>query len=233
MAIQHGSRGLLVALAACHTSMADPPGPARDPDTVMRLHMHQSFDLVRAIEHLLIHGNLEDAKRFASMIATAPDAPAHGPWAARVVAVRDRAAALARVNTVEEGMREVARVGAACGDCHAEVTTELAFERPPPAPADEPTIAARMLRHRWAADRLWEGVVGNADEPWRAGLAVLSASPLELPPERAALARQLQRLADRARRENARIVGRATTYGEILQICASCHAATASQGDRP
>lgn len=223
--------GLLVMLATCRPGMADPP-PTPDRDRVreydmMRLHMHANFDLVRAIERLLIRHNLDDARRFAAAIAMAPDEPAHGPWAASVMVVRERAAELSRAATVEEGVRGVAKLGAACGDCHAEATTGLLFANPPLVPPDKPTIDARMLRHRWAADRLWEGVVGNADAAWMAGLTVLSSSPLEQPPDRAALARQLKQLADRARRDRTGVRGRAAVYGEILGVCAACHAPVA------
>jgi hypothetical protein len=216
--------GLLVVLGGCQPSMADPPKRERDPDT-MRMHMQGNFDLSRAIERLLIRGKLDDAKRFASAIAMVPDPPAHGPWASRVVAVRDHAGALSRATSVDQGIREVARLGAACGDCHTDVSGSLSFENPPAVPPDKPTIEARMLRHRWAADRMWEGIVGNSDKAWRAGLEILSTSPLPQSGGRAELAVQLKKLADRGRRENARVVGRATIYGEILQVCASCHSA--------
>jgi cytochrome c553 len=220
-------RLLALALVACQPSMADPPprpdrGRDRDRDT-MQMHMRANFDLVRAIERLLIRGKLDDAKRFAAAIAVAPDEPAHGPWAARVAAVRERAAELSQATTLADGVRRVARLGAACGACHAEVTSDLAFADPPPVPPDKPTIEARMQRHRWAADRLWEGVVGNADLPWKEGLAVLSSSPLEEPADRVALAKQLKQIADRARRDKMDVTKRAVTYGEILQVCASCH----------
>lgn len=216
----------------CQPSLADPP-PRRERERgrehdVMRMHMTANFDLVRAIERLLIRGKLDDAKRFAAAIAMAPDEPTHGPWASRVMTVRERAAELARATTVDDGVRGVAKLGAACGDCHAEVTTGLGFANPPPVPPDKPTIEARMLRHRWAADRLWEGIVGNADDAWMEGLAVLSSSPLEQPADRAALARRLKQLADRARRDKSGTTARAVTYGEILQVCASCHAPVAS-----
>jgi cytochrome c553 len=215
------------------SSLADPPPKperdrARELDT-MRMHMHANFDLVRGIERLLIRGKLEEAKRFATAIAMAPDEPAHGPWATRVITVRDRAAELARATTVESAVRGVAKLGAACASCHAEATTELAFTNPPPVPSDKPSIEARMLRHRWAADRLWEGIVGNADEAWLEGLAVMSSTPLDLPPDRAALARKLKQLADRARRDKSGPTARATTYGEILGVCASCHTLAAPE----
>jgi hypothetical protein len=86
-----------------------------------------------------------------------------------------------------------------------------------------------MARHRWAADRLWEGLVGGDDAPWQAGLEVLAAAPLRWPElgERKGLARLLQRLAEQARQRGATAgpAERATTYGEMAVTCAACHAA--------
>jgi cytochrome c553 len=208
---------------------APPPAPKVTPrDELQRMHMHENFDLLRAIERLLIVGKLDDAKRFAAAISEAPDAPAHGPWAAHVVAVRDRAATLARATSVDQALRLEASLAAACASCHVETGVAPEF-REFPVPPDAPTVEARMLRHRWAADRMWEGIMGGADEPWRAGLDVLAAAPLDWGPasaDRTAHARNLQRLASQARaQKHATTEARATAYGEILTTCAGCHTA--------
>jgi len=215
---------LLAWFAACQAATADTPTPTPEHDLAMRFHMHRNFDLLRAIERLLIRGKLDEARRFAEAIATAPDEPAHGPWAAHAVAVRDRAMAVARATSVDDALRKETRLAAACGDCHREHRGSGMFERPPAAPPDQPTLDARMARHRWAADRLWEAVVGDADDAWRAGLDLLAAAPLELGADRAPLARELQRLASTARGARRPVVDRAGTYGEILVTCAGCHA---------
>jgi cytochrome c553 len=207
---------------------APPPAPT-DANLVQQLHMHHSFDLLRAIERLLIWGKLDDAKRFATTISMVPDVPAHGPLAAAVVAVRDRASALANATAVDQACRLEAKLVAACADCHVESGVAPAYETFPAAPPDKPTIEARMARHRWAVDRLWEGALLGADAPWRAGLDVLAAAPLDWgarSADRAKLARDLQLLADQARKRGSGDTRetRATSYGEILVTCATCHA---------
>ncbi|MBX3157689.1 MAG: hypothetical protein KF773_17080 [Deltaproteobacteria bacterium] len=222
-------RHVLAAIAflvACRPVAADapekPPEQRFERDMMLRFHMHQNFDLVRAIERLLVRGKLEEAARFAEAIAQAPvEAPAHGPWATHVVAVRDRALAVARATTVEDALRKETRLAVACAGCHRD-SAAIVFAKPPAAPPDRATIDARMARHRWAADRLWEAIVGDADDAWRAGLDVLAATPLELGPERAPLARELQRLATAARRAPPS-ADRAATYAELLVTCAACH----------
>jgi len=209
---------------------APPPGPAPrfERDDVQRLHMHENFDLVRAIERLLIVGKLDDATRFAAAISEAPHAPAHGPWATHVVAVRDRAAALARATTVDQALRLDAALAGACANCHIETGVAPEF-RTFPVPPSKDTLETRMLRHRWAADRLWEGIIGGDDRPWRAGIDVLSAKPRDWGPassDRAVRARKLQRLAlDAKRQKSPTLESRTKAYGEMLVTCAGCHMA--------
>jgi hypothetical protein len=80
-----------------------------------------------------------------------------------------------------------------------------------------------MARHLWAADRLWEGLVGGAEDAWGQGLEVLAATPLpaaQLGATREPLARKLQSIATGARKGPA---DHAAVYGELLTTCAGCH----------
>jgi cytochrome c553 len=198
---------------------------------VVRYHMHENFGLLRAIEKLLVRGKLDEAKAFARAIAEAPDEPGFSPFGKRATEVRERAAALAAAPTVDEGCRREAQLAAACASCHVEAGVIPEFDDPPHLPADDATVPGRMARHLWATDRLWEGVVGDSDQSWRAGLDVLAATP---PPwtkadhDREAFARQLQRLATQARRTQAtgHLGDKSRDYGDILATCAGCHALT-------
>jgi cytochrome c553 len=223
-----------LAAAGCQPANAvdeTPPlgPPARfEHDMVVRLHMHENFDLLRAIEKLLVRGNLEDARALARAIAEAPDEPGLEPFAKQAAVVRDRAASLVKASTIAEACRREAQLAAACAGCHVETGVVPEFRSTSRVPRDEPTIAARMARHLWATDRLWEGIVGGSDESWRKGLDVLAAAPVDVPPistVQAPLAKQLQQQADRARqRQKADTIDeRASAYGEILTTCAGCH----------
>jgi hypothetical protein len=208
------------------------PSPAQrfERDMMTRFHMHASFDTVRGIERLLIRGKLDDARYFAQVLATAPDAPGLAPWASQIALVRQRAAAVAAAPGIDEACRREAQLAAACASCHADASAAPEFQPPPTLPADQPTVAARMARHQWAADRIWEGMVGEADDAWRAGLDVLAAAPLSWPTlgsDRAGLARRLQQLADQARHPaRSDLAERTRLYGELLVTCAACHTAT-------
>ena len=191
---------------------------------MIRFHMHENLGLLRAIERMVIHGKLDDAKKFAAAIAEAPDEPGLGTWTPQANAVRERAAALADSPNVAEACKREARLAAACASCHVEAGALSDLDAPPRTPPDEATVEARMARHRWATDRIAEGIVAGTDEPWQQGLDVLAATPLDwkaIDPARVPFARTLQKRATAAKRT----MDRAAAYGEILVACAACHAA--------
>jgi len=239
-----------LALASCASSAEAQPrrGSAADPgraakpdpeapherferDMMMRFHMHASFDLARAIERVLIRGKLEDARPLAASLAGAAEPPGLAPWATQLALVRSRAQAVATAPGIDEGCRRAAQLAEACARCHIDASAQAEFRSPPAAPDDRDTIPARMARHQWAVSRIWEGMVGSADDAWIAGLDVLATTPLPWPKlgsERAALAGRLQQLASQAKRVPVtRLDERTRMYGEILVTCAACHAPTA------
>jgi len=196
-------------------------------DMLVRMHMHENFGMVRAIEHLLVRGKLEEAKQLARAISEAPDEPGATAWAAQAARVRDRAAAVASASSLDGAIHGVARLGAECAACHvASGATPDLVDAPHP-PADCNDVASRMTRHRWATDHMWEALIASSDEDWKAGLDVLAATPLpasELGKDREPFARKLQRTAETAR--GARSQDRARVYGDLLAICAACHTRT-------
>jgi len=193
---------------------------------MLRFHMLASFDTARTIERLIIRGRLDDARYFARSLATEPDVPGMAPWAKQVELVRQRAGALSTAPDIDEACRREAQLIAACASCHRDAGAQADFQPPHDVPPDQPTVPARMARHRWAADRIREGMIGDAEDAWRAGLDVLAAAPLaSMDADRRPLAQRLQQIADQARHAgNAAPADRARVYGEILLTCAACHA---------
>lgn len=221
---------LAVPFIACATGHADPKtDPKTDPtfedDMMTRFHMHENFGLVHELERNLIAGRLDDAKVLARGLAQAPDEAGAAPFAKHTAKVRTHAAAIDRAKTIDEALGHEAQLLGACASCHVDANARPEFRRWPKAPADTSTLEARMTRHLWAAERLWEGMVGDADESWRAGLDMLVATPSpkgELDAPRQVFAKKLQVLAKDTRKLD--LATRTTTYAEIMKTCAGCHA---------
>jgi mono/diheme cytochrome c family protein len=225
----------LVVLVACSPANADrdepqpqpPQRPRFDAPTMVALHMRGRFQEARTIERLLVHGKLDEARTHARALAIAPDVPDASPWSAKAIWVRKLAEDLATSSDVETALRVTAKISGACVECHVATGAALHFTYPA-APADANTVPARMARHQWAVDRLWEGMIGGGDEAWSAGLRVLAATPLPfsvVDADKVALAQQLQRFATTAlaTRTTDTLDDRTRAYGEMLVTCAACH----------
>lgn len=125
----------------------------------------------------------------------------------------------------------VARLGGTCGSCHRTMKRGPEYKIVTGPSEGATPVATRMIRHRWAADRLWDGLVAPSDESWRAGADVLQDAPLFTD----ALTRDVEhydavtRLAWEVHDVGVRGQGtrdqtaRADLYGKLLGTCASCH----------
>jgi hypothetical protein len=206
----------------------EPPPPPRfvNPQAG-RFHMRRHFDDLRMIERLFIAGKLDEGATLADLLVRQTDDPGMAPWDLQAKQVAEAAEALSKAPGLDEALRRAARVAAACADCHAQAQGRPVFAAVPPVPPDAPTRAARMARHVWATDRLWEGMIGPDDDRWKRGLEVLAATPQPFMrlTEAPGFARRLQQLArdQLAARATTGIDDRARAYGEMLVTCAACH----------
>ncbi|MFY0542130.1 hypothetical protein [Nannocystis pusilla] len=98
--------------------------------------------------------------------------------------------------------------------------------------AEGTSLADKMMRHRWAEARMWEGLVGPSDSAWSAGIDALNDSSLHpdmLTPDRSP-SPEITTLVARVRTVGMRgslargSRARARLYGEYLATCAACHA---------
>jgi cytochrome c553 len=137
----------------------------------------------------------------------------------------------ARAPDVSSASSAVARVAAACGSCHKAMKRGPRYAVVAGPPDGATPLATRMIRHRWAADRLWDGLVGPSDASWSAGASALRDAPLftdeltheveqyEAVTKLAWTVHELGARANSAREQSVR----AALYGELLGTCASCH----------
>jgi hypothetical protein len=192
-----------------------------------RYHMRMHFDDLRMVQRLLVAGKLDDGRSLAYLL-TRPTADAGlTRWDEQSRRVSAAARELTRTPNVNEALRQLARVAVECAGCHVAARSTPTFASPPP-PADRPTPEARMARHAWAAERLWEAILGADDARWRGGLTVLADAPL--PPDvlsdTGKFGRDLQAYA-RTQLDthgSPSLETRGIAYGEILVLCAGCHA---------
>lgn len=200
-----------------------------DRPRVVRFHMQRHFDDLRAIERQLIAGRLDEARALAHLLARPAGDPGIAPWAPEARQVADAALALAAAPSLDDACRRAARVSAACAACHLRTRAAPVFPPPPSLPPDRPTRDARMARHLWATDRLWEAMVGGSEPAWHGGLAVLADAPLPFAAtDTSRLARRLQDLARDQLSPATAAADHAAAYGELLVTCAGCHARSRS-----
>jgi cytochrome c556 len=125
----------------------------------------------------------------------------------------------------------VARVGASCGSCHRAMKRGPTYHAVMGPPEVGNAVEERMMRHQWAADRLWEALVGPSEQSWIAGAEMLRDAPLftdELTRDVAqyeAVTRLAWTVHDiGARAPSARdLPARASLYADLLATCATCH----------
>lgn len=212
---------LLAIFAGCSQALA---GDDRADTGRVKHHMRQRIEDLRTIERLLVTGKLEEARALAFMLTRPADLVPGDP---NTRAFTLAAGALVNARTVDDALYAAARTASACAQCHVATQKLPVFRTPSQAPPDRPTMAAQMARHQWAADRLWEGIVGDSDAHWRAGLYVLATSPLPHTTTKAPdIAVRMQQLARKALDEPPPTLdARAEVYGDLLVTCAGCHSA--------
>jgi len=200
--------------------------PAGDA-TAERYHMRAHFSDLRMVEQLLVAGRLDEGLAIAYLLTRKVEDPALAPWDDHARNVVDTATSLTRADGLADALRREARLAVECAGCHVATRTAPIFGAAPPLPAELLTAEARMARHVWAVDRIWEGLVGPDDDRWSRGLAVLAETPLPYAPltDAPQLAADLRNLAKQQLDDRATTSAdqRAARYGEMLVTCAACH----------
>lgn len=214
----------VIALSACHHSSA--PSPER-----MARHADRSFELRTA----LIRGDLERAHQAARQLASHLTSEGGSAPSSHWVAAEEQARVAAEASDVRAAAAATARMGGSCGACHL-----AAHEGPQYRVVTRPesrgaAVPQRMMVHYWAADRMWEGLVGPSDSTWFAGALALADVPTYqreiaqrpgvTPADIDRMARALQALGLRAQTATDQET-RIQVYGEFLAGCAACHTAT-------
>jgi len=209
--------GAGVALVAC----AGGPDPGLKGLGEMRSHYRQ----VEEIQAALVAGTVDATREAARWLSTHEGREYPAEAGPALETMRSEARAILRQRDILLMSRTLGRMGVACGDCHVALGAEVDFsaEEPPRASANP---EGQMLRHVWAMDSLWKGLVGPSEAAWKAGAGALTTMPVDFGANEEA-----NRLSARVRELAGIAAGsttpkeRSDTYGDLLETCALCHSA--------
>ncbi len=201
--------------------------------------MHLHFDDVNAIQLALISGNLVRTRELAKKVRIGFSGEAPHGWAPFI----ERSVASAEMLEVTTDLGMAARLAGTmagtCGDCHRAQDVMVVDHEAVAPPRDEDRFSDFMIQHRWAADRMWEGLIGPSDAAWIAGAEALKTTELSaddvgerlvLTPEIEILLAQIRSDATAAASING-AAARQALYGSFLAGCASCHRDMMNQRD--
>ncbi len=219
---------LLLLFPAC----AGPP--AREGVTPTQAHMYAHFDRAGEVHDALVRGELAKAREGAAWIASHGDGYGVPPESAQQDALMRRyAGQVQQASELHSAAQAAAQMGRTCGDCHRIHKVEPRF-LVGSVPPQGGSARAEMALHVWAAERMWEGLVGPQDFAWASGAKALKGGWLD--PHAV--------VSDAADREKVRVMvqtvyqigsraegvsaseERASLYGEFLTTCIDCHRLT-------
>lgn len=226
---------LALATLACRPNPAEPlppPPPPTDHEAV-REEMRGHFAEISAIKNAVIDGDLETVREEAEVFVSEQETHEYPEaWRPHVLEMIEVAQATATAPDIQAAASSTARLAATCGRCHRAVGAKPVFtDAVEPEEGDE--VAVAMQRHQWAADRLWEGIVGPSEIAWARGSEVFPAIPgcateLDAEPDIEPRMLELCTRVSALGREGAttrELEDRARIYGELLGTCAACHTA--------
>jgi mono/diheme cytochrome c family protein len=205
-------------------------------------HMHGHLDQISEIKRAVIAGNLADTREPATWLAThEPPQGLSKAWLPYVDEMRRYAARAAKATDLVAAASAVSEIARTCGDCHRASGLSIGFGFDQRPPEELQSLMTQMQRHLWAADRMWEGLIGPSDVAWNRGANILSEVQLAATDiagssaEGASAAEnqmQITELVSRARGMGEQgglassVELRSGLYGEFLSLCATCHELT-------
>jgi hypothetical protein len=220
--------GAAVVLAAC----AGQPAQAPSAQAPMGDRMWFHFGETSVIQTAVLEGDLNRVAEPARLLAQNASSSGLPPGSDTYVeALRGYARSAAEASDLSAAALATGQLGATCGSCHQGLGQGPRFDSEGWPAASSTYVGGHMIRHMWAADRLWEGLVGPSDEAWTAGATSLAGEPLRveelgLPAQGVDEAKKLAGLLHDLGGTAESITDpseRGRTYGRVLATCASCH----------
>jgi cytochrome c553 len=231
---------LLLACGGAPEPVATPEevAPVADEEEVEE-HMGVHFERATEARDALVFADLEAMREpFTWLSLHQPPPRLPGVGLPHFDAMRAAAAEGVEAQDIEAAAKAAAELAKACGGCHAAVEGGPTFDSSTLPPLEE-GVKSHMARHRWAADRMWEGLVVPSDSAWERAIVMLGEGGVgehEMPeamrrsPRALELRKQVHALAG----EDAPTAGhRAELYATLLVACAECHTVTGTPRPTP
>lgn len=207
-------------------SDADLPPPGSPAARWMREHFSQTV----AIRNAVVSGKIRNAVAPAAELtgmAGVEGMPAQ--WKVSAEQLRASSIRIREGSDVQEVAAATADIGRACGHCHSSGGRgpKVTVGEPPAA---DGSVLSRMRRHKWAAERLWEGIYAPSDAAWTAGAKALEFDPFAGDTlakggvHARAAASEFNTIA-RSLPEAKTGEARGAKYAKLLSTCAPCHEA--------
>jgi cytochrome c556 len=193
--------------------------------------MQEHFAKAAEMKAAVIGGNLAEFKKVAAWMAEhelTKDPPQ--TWKTHVDAMQSCAKRGRDAADLAAASLALGEVGRTCRECHSAMGAPKISVGSPPAEGSGALL--RMVRHQWAADRMWEGLMAPSDDAWVKGAEVFSDAPLtpeevapgkSVSPEVKKLAKDAQDIAHKARTVDE--AKRHEAYADLLTTCQRCHTA--------
>lgn len=221
----------LLVLSACGRTAAPEPQATtqpKPPSDALIDAMHSNLSLTATAHTALMRGDLSASKKAMSALASKPrieGLPA--PWMDYQVALRVRASEVSEAADATAAAAGLAKVGKACGDCHAFVGVGPKFYDVPPPPAEGSDVAAHMRHHAWGANLMWKGLVSANTDLYNRGAQALGEADMAHGSTPDALGERGVEVHTAAAEGLAAgdQDARAAAYASVLGSCAGCHAA--------
>jgi len=195
-------------------------------------HMHGHLTQISTIKSAIIAGELEDVYEPARWLAdheTAAGIPVK--FESYVIQMKSHARRVSEAQDLGSAAKSVSNMAKTCGNCHLvnEVDLEFGYDQMPRMDVED--VVTHMQRHQWAADRLWEGLIGPSDTAWNRGADMLIDVPL-LPSDVTRATdntEEIEKIAHRIHAlggigtETNTPDARSELYAEVIGLCARCH----------
>jgi len=223
---------LIVTLFMLEPASISAQAVSDEQQSMVAAEMHESLTRISTIKAAIVAGRLGDVRGPATWLAdheTVAGLPADfEPFIART---KTYARHLIEAEDLVSAAEAVSKMAKTCGDCHLAngVDLEFGYDRLPRKDVED--VVTHMQRHQWAADRLWDGLIGPSNSAWNRGVDMLIDVPLA-PEDVTTTTAHFSEVDNITRRihalgsigtETVRTDARSELYSEVLSLCASCH----------